>query len=114
MEESLVSITDPQGVIVCVNEMFCHTSGYARAEIIGQTHRLIKHPDTDLATHHSLWSRIVHQKRWRGVIKNMTKDQCPYYIDLTITPIVVRGELIGFRASGINITAQYMFGLSSD
>jgi len=43
--EQLVSTTDLQGVITYANDHFCRVAGYSRAELIGQHHNMVRHPD---------------------------------------------------------------------
>ncbi|MCC5814561.1 MAG: PAS domain S-box protein [Leptospira sp.] len=38
---SIVSITDPNGKILKVNDQFCKVSGYSRDELLGNTHGLV-------------------------------------------------------------------------
>ena len=44
-DEQLVSTTDLQGVITYANDHFCRVAGYSRAELIGQHHNMVRHPD---------------------------------------------------------------------
>ena len=46
---TIVSKTDPYGVITYVNDEFCRISGYSRDELVGATHTLIRHPETSAA-----------------------------------------------------------------
>ena len=41
-QHSLVSIADPAGNIIYVNEMFSSISGYSRKELVGQNHRIVR------------------------------------------------------------------------
>ena len=41
---NLVSITDPNGLIIYVNELFCNTSGYQESELLGKNVTILK-PD---------------------------------------------------------------------
>jgi len=82
-----VSVTDPEGRIIDVNEAFCELSGYARDELIGQTHRLIQsghHPPAFFA---EMWSTIAAGQSWQGEVCNRTKDNRLYWVDCIITPI---------------------------
>lgn len=50
---AIVSITDITGKIVYVNDHFCRFSGYSRAELLEQNHRIIR-PDGDVRYIHEL------------------------------------------------------------
>jgi len=39
------SVTNADGVIVCVSEAFCKMTGYTQEELIGKKHNLLRHPD---------------------------------------------------------------------
>ena len=55
---ALISITDAEGRITYVNDLFCNTTGYGPGELLGQTHRLVNagyHPKSffcPLVEHH--------------------------------------------------------------
>lgn len=85
---SIVSKTDPYGVITYVNDQFCRVSGYSREELVGATHRLIRHPDNDPLLFQDMWQTIRGRKIWQGVIKNQRKDGTPYFVDSVILPIL--------------------------
>jgi aerotaxis receptor len=42
---TLMSTTDTKGRITYANEAFIEISGYSRAELQGQPHNLVRHPD---------------------------------------------------------------------
>ncbi|MCH9741521.1 MAG: EAL domain-containing protein [Epsilonproteobacteria bacterium] len=85
---SIVSKTNPQGIITYVNDAFCNISGYSRDELIGKNHNIIRCPDESKETFKELWKTINEKKKtWQGVIKNQTKYGEVYYVKTTIKPI---------------------------
>lgn len=85
---SIVSKTDPYGSITFVNDQFCRISGYCREELIGSTHKLIRHPDNSELLFQDMWQTIRQRKVWQGVIKNRRKDGSAYYVDSVIVPML--------------------------
>lgn len=84
---AIVSVTDTAGTILEVNEKFCAISGYSRAELIGQNHRIVKsnlHPPELYAT---LWQTITAGRVWHGELCNRRKDGSLYWVAATIVPI---------------------------
>ncbi|MEA3587302.1 EAL domain-containing protein [Pseudidiomarina sp. 1APP75-27a] len=91
---SIVSITDTQGKITYVNEKFEEVSGYSRDELIGNTHALVRHPDTPDKVFANLWRSINSGKPWKGLIKNRRKNGRSYYVQTAIVPIIGENNLI--------------------
>jgi len=83
-----VVITDGQGTILWVNAAFTRMTGYASAEAIGQTPRLVKSGEHPNAFYHELWSTITSGKGWAGEITNRRKDGSVYLEEQTITPVL--------------------------
>jgi len=85
----IVSKTDPKGIITYVNDEFCNVSGYSKDEILGKSHNIIRHPDTEKSKFESLWHTIGNLKRpWMGEIKNKSKNGKEYWVKSVINPIV--------------------------
>jgi phosphoserine phosphatase RsbU/P len=85
---AIVAITDANGVIAFANDRFCAVSGYAREELIGKTHRILKsgaHPDEFYA---DLWRTITAGKVWHGMICNRAKGGGQYWVESTLVPLL--------------------------
>lgn len=104
-ESAIVSKSDPHGNITYVNDAFCKISGYAREELIGRNHSILRPDDTSDAFYVRLWRQILDKQLWHGLIKNIAKDGRQYYEDLSITPILDQnGELKEFIAIKYDVT----------
>lgn len=104
---SLVSKTDLKGIITYVNEPFCKISQYTKEELMGKSHRLIKHPNTPKKVFTEMWDVITHKKIWKGTIENRAKDGSSYFVEATIIPILNHdGEIIEYISVRTDITKQ--------
>ena len=97
-DEQLVSTTDLRGVITYANDHFCRVAGYSRAELIGQHHNMVRHPDMPKAAFADLWARLKEGKPWRGMVKNRCKDGRYYWVDAYVTPIYENGKISGYQS----------------
>ena len=102
---SIVSKTDVNGIITYVNDKFCEASGYFKEELIGQNHRIIKHPDNPEHIYQNMWDTIKSKKIWQGTLKNRKKNGETYYVKSTIAPILNSyNEIIEYIAARIDVT----------
>ncbi len=105
---SSVTKTDKEGTIIYVNDAFCAMTGYSKEELLGKTHRLIKHPDTPPAVHKNLWATIRQKKIWKGRIQNVNKKGETYYEFSVIVPILdEHDEIVEYIAIRQDITKLY-------
>jgi len=104
---SIISKSDPHGIITFVNDKFCHISGYTREELLGRSHNIIRHPDMPKSAFKDLWTTIKEEKKtWQGIVKNRAKNGDSYYVKTTIQPILNQsGEIEEFISLHHDITA---------
>jgi PAS domain S-box-containing protein len=95
----IASTTNSKGVIVDVNDDLCKISGYTRDEMIGKSHRILRHPDMPKSIYIDLWKTIKSGKTWKGVLKNLDKYGDYYWVRATISPIYKDDGLEQFYTS---------------
>ncbi|MDK9707010.1 MAG: PAS domain S-box protein [Desulforhopalus sp.] len=96
--ESVV-IVDRQGEIQYVNPAFESTSGYTRAEAIGQKANIQKSGVHNRQFYQDMWQTLLNKQVWRGRLTNRRKNGTLYKEDATISPVLdAAGEIINFVA----------------
>ncbi|RMH52021.1 MAG: PAS domain-containing protein [Zetaproteobacteria bacterium] len=94
----LVTKTDPRGVITYASRSFCLLTGYCEAELIGQPHSIVRHPDMPASFFAGMWQTIQSGREWSGCIKNRCKngDHCWMHTWIT-SEQDEQGRIIGVR-----------------
>ena len=104
-ENVLISITDNNGVIMDASQSFCELVGYSKDELIGNTHKMLKHDDTPESFYKSMWGIINQGKIFKSEIRNKKKNGDEYWVELTITPVYnTNNEIENFTAIRQDIT----------
>jgi PAS domain S-box-containing protein len=85
---AIVSITDTAGNILYVNDKLCDASGYSRAELVGQNHRIVKSGMHSAALYAELWRTINQGLIWHGELCNRRKDGTLYWVETSIAPFL--------------------------
>lgn len=85
---AIISITNPEGDIIYVNDIFCEISGYTAQELIGKKHTILKSGKQSDSIFKDMWSTISTNRIWKGKICNKKKDGSFYWLDSTIIPFV--------------------------
>ncbi len=81
-------ITDPNAVIVRVNQAFTRLTGYSAEEAIGKTPALFKSGRHDAAYYQRMWAALTEHGYWQGEIWNRRKNGKIYAEMLTISSVV--------------------------
>lgn len=76
----IISETDSFGTITNVNNVFLEVSGYTMAELIGQPHNVVRHPDMPKIIFKILWDNLKKGNNFIGIIKNLAKSGCYYWV----------------------------------
>lgn len=105
-EYVITSQTDREGNITYASEAFCRMSGYAKEELIGENHRIVRHLDMPKKLFEGMWQTISSGNIWHGEIKNRMRNGGYYWMDLMISPNVEEGKITGYTAVGQDITNQ--------
>lgn len=104
--EQLVSVTDLKGIIRYGNPAFIKVSGFSEAELIGQPHNLVRHPDMPAAAFADMWSTLRNGRPWTALVKNRRKNGDYYWVRANVTPIVERGKTVGYLSVRVKPSAQ--------
>lgn len=86
-QHAIVSITNLAGDITYANDKFCEISGYSRAELLNQNHRLINSQTHSREFFENLWEQITSGMVWHGEICNRNKSGELYWVNATIVPL---------------------------
>ena len=82
----ITATTDKAGIITEVSTAFCRVSGFSKEELIGQSPRMLQHPDITKDVKQKVWQTIQAGQTWTGEFHNQTKDGNSYWLDATIFP----------------------------
>ncbi len=99
-DEIIVSKTDLKGRLTYTNETFCTIAGYTEAELIGQPHSVIRHPDMPRAVFKLLWDTLLEGREIFAYVKNLTKAGDYYWVVAHVTPSTdADGKIIGYHSN---------------
>lgn len=105
-ETVIIAITDEDGIITYVNDLFCVVSKYSREELIGKNHRMLKSGFHSPEFYSSLWKTISNGESWTGEIKNRAKDGSYYWVKTVIVPSLTKLGKKEYTAIRTVITAR--------
>ena len=104
----IVSETNLHGIITYVNSNYIQTSGYSKEELIGSSHSKIKSQNTSKELYSKLWDSLDNNKTFTTVLENKKKDGSPFWVDMNISPIILDGKKVGYKAIMFDITDKVL------
>ena len=106
-QHAIVSIADPAGAIIAVNDAFCRLTGYSREELIGQNHRIISSGQHPREFWFDMWQTISSGHAWHGEVCSRAKDGSLNWMDSIIAPFVgPDGRIEKYISIRTDITAR--------
>ncbi len=100
-------VNQPKRRIVFVNRAFEQRTGYAAAEVIGQTPRILYGPATDRATLAIIQAALAAGEPVHAELVNYTKAGTPFWMEMDLVPIAdATGRLTHWVAVQRDITAR--------
>ena len=97
-DQIIVSKTDLKGQITYINQTFIDISGFTEAELIGQPHNLVRHPDMPVEAFADFWRDLKAGRPWVGYVKNRCKNGDYYWVEAHATPIREGGQVVGYMS----------------
>ncbi len=95
---NILSTTDPKGIITYVNGDFIAISGFEKAELMGKSHNVVRHPDMPPEAFRDLWSTVKQGRSWMGLVKNRCNNGDHYWVDAYVTPILENGQIAEYQS----------------
>ena len=85
--QEAVTITDPNGKIIRVNNAFSEITGYSEDEVIGKKPNILKSGRHSEKFYQNMWDALHTKGKWSGEIYNKRKNGVIYPERLSITAI---------------------------
>lgn len=96
----IVSKTDLKGRITYANKTFCDIAGYTQAELMGQPHSILRHPDMPRSVFKLLWDTIGSGREVFAYVKNITKAGDFYWVFAHVTPSFdAEKRIVGYHSN---------------
>jgi PAS domain S-box-containing protein len=105
-ETVIVSRTDMEGKLTSFNGQFVDAAGFTEAELMGQPHNIIRHPDMPPAAFKNLWDTLQAGKPWIGAVKNRRKNGDFYWVLATASPVLENGKITGYTSIRTKLPAD--------
>jgi len=102
----ITASTDKNQVITRASSAFAQTTGYTQEELIGNTNRLIRHPENDPSVYKELWETIADGRVWKGDLRCISKAGDTFWLRKIISPdLDDQGDIAGYTSIDYDFTA---------
>jgi PAS domain S-box-containing protein len=99
-DEIIVSKTDLRGRITYANDVFIRVARYSEAELLGQPHNFVRHPDMPRCVFKLLWDRLAAQQEIFAYVLNMNASGDGYWVLAHVTPTYgPAGDVISYHST---------------
>jgi PAS domain S-box-containing protein len=106
-QHCIVGVTDLNGTLTYVNDLFVKISGYKKNELLGLSYKIFKSSFHDDIFFEKMYEVISSGNVWHGDICNKAKDGREYWLATTIVPLLSDYKKpISYIAIHTDITVQ--------
>ncbi|MCT7949781.1 PAS domain S-box protein [Ancylothrix sp. C2] len=104
----IVSVTNPTGQLIYVNDKFCEISKFSQEELLGKTYISLNPDSNSQEIFAQIWQQSLSKgKVWQGAIQNQAKNGRNYWVDTTIVPFLdAQGKPIQYLSIQFDITER--------
>ncbi len=92
----LLSETDEKGIVTYASDSFLRVANMTEADLIGQPHNVVRHPDMPRAAFKSLWDDVQAKGFWTGYVKNQRKGGGFYWVFATVLKRIDKSGKISY------------------
>ncbi len=105
----ITATTDKNQVITSCSKAFTDITEYTAEEMIGQTNKIIRHPDNSLDIYNELWDTITAGKVWEGELRCISKSGRTFWLHKIISPdLDENGNITGYTSIDYDCTDAKM------
>ncbi len=102
-----VSIVDPQGKFLFLNDLICRSLGFEKEELLGRPQTILQSDKHSGAFYERYWQAVQSGETWHDEISLKAKDGSLFWMDSTVVPILSQsGQLEKLVAIAFDITAR--------
>ncbi len=105
-EHFCITVTDPDGRLLEVNDRFCQVIGYAQSELVGQSYEMLSSGRQTLQTLQEMWETVHAGRTWRGELRDRAKSGADVCFESIVIPrFNGDGDIERFITISTDITA---------